>query len=73
MKNHNHNINREAAKIFAISSGKVDPYKYLTGEEILPSDKNRMIEQPRFGYYPLEKTLGKKKQLKIKEENKLKL
>ena len=31
MKNHNHNINREAAKIFAISSGKIDSYKYLTG------------------------------------------
>ena len=31
------NINREAAKISALSSGKIDKYKYLTGEEILPS------------------------------------
>ena len=31
--------NREAAKISAWSSGKIDKYEYLTGEEILPSDK----------------------------------
>ena len=29
-------INREAAKISAFSSGKIDTYEYLTGEEILP-------------------------------------
>ena len=29
-------INREAAKIPALSSGKIDKCKYLTGEEILP-------------------------------------
>ena len=32
------NINWEAAKISALSSGKVDKYKYLTVEEILPSN-----------------------------------
>ena len=31
------NINWEAAKISPLSSGKVDKYKYLTAEEILPS------------------------------------
>ena len=30
-----YNINREAAKIFALSSDKIDKYEYLTGEEIL--------------------------------------
>ena len=30
-------INREAAKISALTSGKVHKYEYLTGEEILPS------------------------------------
>ena len=30
--------NREAAKISALSSGKIDKYEYLTGEEILPSN-----------------------------------
>ena len=38
------NINREAAKISPLSSGKIDKYEYLTGEEILPSDKKRVIE-----------------------------
>ena len=29
-------INREAVKISALSSGKTDKYEYLTGEEIVP-------------------------------------
>ena len=32
-------INREPAKI----SGKFDKYEYLTGEEILPSNKQQII------------------------------
>ena len=31
-----YDINTEAAKISALSSGKFDKYEYLTGEEILP-------------------------------------
>ena len=34
-------INREATKISALSSSKVDKYEYLTGEEIFPSNKNK--------------------------------
>ena len=34
-----YNINNEAAKISALSSGKIDKYEYLTGEEILPSNE----------------------------------
>ena len=30
-----YDINREAAKISALSSGKIDKYEYLTGEDIL--------------------------------------
>ena len=37
---------REAAKISALSSGKLDKYEYLTSEEILPSDQSRIIEFP---------------------------
>ena len=33
-----YDINREAAKISALLSGKIDKYEYLTGEEILPSN-----------------------------------
>ena len=34
----NYDINREAANISALSSGKFDKYEYLTGEEILSSN-----------------------------------
>ena len=34
-----YNINREAAKISVLSSGKIDKYEYLTGEEMLPSNQ----------------------------------
>ena len=36
-----YDINREVAKISALSSGKIDRYEYLTGEEILPYINNR--------------------------------
>ena len=32
----------------SLSSGKIDKYEYLTGEEILPSDQSRMIQQAKF-------------------------
>ena len=31
-------INRETAKISALSSGKIDKYEYLTGDKTLSSD-----------------------------------
>ena len=39
-----YDINREAAKISAWSSEKVDKYEYLTSEETLPSDQRRVID-----------------------------
>ena len=45
-----YNINREAAKISALSSGRTDKYEYITGEEILPSDQSRITEQTQFRY-----------------------
>ena len=33
-----YDINRETAKISALSSGKIDKHEYLTGEEILSSN-----------------------------------
>ena len=50
-----YDINREAAKILALSSGKIHKYEYLTGEEILPSNQKQMIEQAKFTYSPLGK------------------
>ena len=52
-------INREAAKILALSCRKTDKYEYLTSEEILPSDERREIEQAQFTYSPLGKALEK--------------
>ena len=34
-----YDINREAAKISALSSGKIDKYEYLTSEKMLPSNQ----------------------------------
>ena len=34
-----YDINREASKISALSSNEIRKYKYLTGEEILPSNQ----------------------------------
>ena len=54
-----YDIYREAAKISAFSSGKIDKYEYLTGEEILPSNQQQIIEQVKFTYFPLGKAFQK--------------
>ena len=41
-------IKREAAKMSALWSGKIDKYEYLTGEEILPHDQSRVIGKVDF-------------------------
>ena len=74
-----YDINREAAKISALSSGKIDKYEYLTGEEILPSNQQQIIEQAKFTYSLLGKNFEKqtetiedqgKKQIKAIQDNK---
>ena len=50
-----YDINREAAKVSPLSSGKIDKYKYLSGEDILPSEQSGIIEQAKFTYSPLGK------------------
>ena len=52
-------INREAVKISALSSGKIGKYEYLTGEEVLPSNHQQIIEQAEFTYSPLGKAFEK--------------
>ena len=54
-----YDINREAAKISALSSSKISKYEYLTGEEILPSNQKQITEQAKFTYSPLEKAFEK--------------
>ena len=63
MKN---NINTEAAKISALSSGKIHKYEYLTGEDILPSNQQQIIEQAKFADSPLRKAF--EKQIKAIED-----
>ena len=48
-----YDINRETAKISALSSNKIDKYEYLTGEELLTSNQKEIIEQAIFTYSPL--------------------
>ena len=40
-------INREAAKISTLSSGKIDKYEYLTGKEILSYTQQQIIKQAK--------------------------
>ena len=57
-------INREAAKISALSSDKIHKHEYLTG--VLPSNQQQITEQARFTYSPLRKAF--EKQIKTIED-----
>ena len=61
-----YDINREAAKISSKSSGKLFKYEYLTGQGILTSNQQQLIEQARFTYSPLGKAF--EKQIKTIED-----
>ena len=61
-----YNINREASKISALSSGNILKYEYLTGEDILSSNQQQIIEQAKFTYSPLGKAF--EKQIKTIED-----
>ena len=54
-----YDINKEAVKISSKSSGSFRRYEYLTGEEILPSNQQEIIQQAKFTYSPLEKAFEK--------------
>ena len=54
-----YDINREAAKISALSSGKLHKYEYLTGEDIVPSTQQQILEQTKFTYCPLGRAFDK--------------
>ena len=61
-----YDINRKAAKISALISGKIHKYEYLTGEGILPSNQQQITGQEKFTYSPLGKYF--EKQIKIIED-----
>ena len=45
-----YNLDREAAKISALSSKELDKYKYLTGEDL--GYKLAVVKQAKFEYSP---------------------
>ena len=61
-----YDLNREDAKIFALLSGNFDKNEYLKGKDIVPPEKNTMMAQAKFTYYPLGKAF--EKQIKTIEE-----
>ena len=61
-----YDIDRETAKIWALSSEKIHKYKHLTGEDMLPSNHQQTTEQGKFTYSPLGKTF--EKQIKTIED-----
>ena len=65
-ENLQYDVYREAAKISALSSGKIHKYEYLTGEDILPRHQQQIIEQAKFTSSPLGKAF--EKQTKIIED-----
>ena len=54
-----YDINREAVKISALSSGKIYKYEYLTGEDVVLSNQQQIIKQAKFTYSPLRKAFEK--------------
>ena len=65
-QNLQYDINRKAAKISALSCGKIHKYEYLTGEDILLSNQQQIIEQAKFTYSLLGKAF--EKQIKTIED-----
>ena len=61
-----YDINKEAAKMSALSSGKIRKYEYLTGENILPSNQQQIVEQAKFTYFSSGKAF--EKQIKTIED-----
>ena len=68
-----YDINRKAAKISALPSGKIHKYEYLSGKDILPSNQQQIIEQSRFTHSRLgkafEKQVQEEKQIKTIEDH----
>ena len=61
-----YDINRKAAEVSALSSGKISKHEYLIGNEILPSNQQQTTEQAKLTYSPLEKAF--EKQIKTIED-----
>ena len=66
MKNYNMILTEKLPKYKFLSLGKIDSYEYLTGNEILSSNQQQIIEQAKFTYSLLGKAF--EKQIKTNED-----
>ena len=66
-----YDIRREVT-ISALLSGKIDKYEYITGEEILPYDQSRIIEQAKLTDSPVGKAFEKQTKLYVEQGKKQK-
>ena len=74
MKNYNMISIDKLQKISALSSGKIDTYEYVTGDEILPFNQKQITEQAKITYSPLGKAFEKQiKTIEDQGKNKLML
>ena len=73
-----YDINKEAAKISALSSKNIDKYEHITSEDILHSDQRRVIKQAKSTFFFFRKSFRKinkndwgssRKQIKAIEEH----
>ena len=60
-----YNINREKAKISTLSSGKINKYEYLKGEEIWSFNQVQIIEYATFAQSPLGKDFEKETEKQV--------
>ena len=65
-----YDLDREAANISALSSGKLEKYEYMTGEDL--GYKPRLVKKAKFQYSPLGKIFNKGLDEKDKKEGLLK-
>ena len=57
----------EKLKISPLFSGKIVIYEYLSGKEILPPQQRKVMQESKFSYSPLEKTLEKQLRSMVKK------
>ena len=65
-----YDLDKEAGKIFALSSKELEKYEYLTSEDL--GYKSRVVEQAKFEYSPLGKVFNKGLEKEDKKEGLLK-
>ena len=73
MKNYNMILIGKQPKYQLYHQTKIHKYEYLTGEDILPSNKQQITEQAKFTYSPLGKAFEKQiKTIEYQEEKQVK-